>query len=500
MRAIFTGFLGLLLTLPLPAADRIETFVDQAARQAMATFNLPALSIAIVQDDQVILAKAYGVKESGKPERVSADTLFQIGSTTKAFTTTAMAMLADEKKLDWDDPVRRHLAYFHISDPCADASVTLRDIVSHRSGVSRHDELWDDASFSREETIRRLGEAKLSHPIRTAWQYNNILFIAAGEVVASASKSSWDDFVRTRIFEPLKMTHTQSRFAGWAGSDHAYGHNWSHQTITPHPAAEDTTLGPAGAIKSSANDMAQWLRFQLAGGVIDGKRLVSEAALNETRSPQMALTVDKTARSTNPFTHLQSYAMGWNTQDYRGELLVSHGGAINGFRTQVALLPDRRTGLVIMTNIGRGLGIIALRNILLDSLLHSAPYDWNTTYLGVEKKSDDADAVRRKERESKRLPDAKPSHELSAFTGTYSNRVFGDATVTVDSGALTFRWQRLQIPLTHENYDTFRATSEADDVDEPVRFTLNDEGAIASMDVFGETFTKVQTAPMAHTP
>ena len=483
-------FLCVLLTLPAAAADRLDTIVDKAARQVMSTFSLPAVAIAIVQDDHVVLAKAYGVKESGKADAVSADTLFQIGSTTKAFTTTAMAMLADQKKLDWDDPVRRHLTYFHINDPCADATVTLRDIVSHRSGVSRHDELWDDASFSREETIRRLGEARLSHPIRTAWQYNNIMFIAAGEVVASASKMSWDDFVRTRIFEPLGMKHTQTRFVDWAPSDHALGHNWSHQTITLHPAAEDTTLGPAGAIKSSANDMAQWLRFQLADGMIDGKRLLSEAALNETKSPQMVLNVDKSARTINPFTHLQSYAMGWNTQDYRGELLVSHGGAINGFRTQVALLPDRRTGVVIMTNIGRGYGIIALRNTLLDTLLHASPYDWNATYLGVEKKSDDTAAVKRKEREAKRLPDAKPSHDLSAFAGTYSNPVYGEAAVTLDNGALTLHWQRLQIPLTHENYDTFRATSEEDDIDEVVRFTLNAEGAVASMDVFGETFAK----------
>ncbi len=483
-------FLCVLLTLPAAAADRLESSVDKAARQVMTTFNLPAVAIAIVQDDHVLLAKAYGVKESGKPDPVSADTLFQIGSTTKAFTTTALAMLADEKRLDWDDPVRRHLLYFHLNDPCADAAVTLRDIVSHRSGVSRHDELWDNASFSREETIRRLGEAKLSHPIRTAWQYNNILFIAAGEVVASASKMSWDDFVRTRIFEPLGMKHSQTRFADWAPSDHALGHNWSHQKITLHPAAEDTTLGPAGAIKSSANDMAQWLRFQLADGAIDGKRLLSEAALNETKTPQMAMNVDKSSRATNPFTHVQSYAMGWNVQDYRGELQVSHGGAINGFRAQVALLPDRKIGVVVMTNIGRGFGIIALRNTLLDSLLHASPYDWNAAYLGVEKKSEDSAAIKRKEREAKRLPNAKPSHDLSAFAGTYSNAVYGDAAVTAENATLTIRWQRLQIPMIHENYDTFRATSEEDDVDEVVRFTLNAEGAVASMDVFGETFVR----------
>src|SRR5207244_5676608 len=277
MRSAFAAVLLFFLSIAAAA----QSF-DKAARDAVAAWQFPGMAVAIVQDDKVIFLKAYGVKEIRKPEPVTIDSLFQIGSTTKAFTTTAMAMLVDEKKLDWDDPVRRHLDYFHLRDACADLQVILRDLLSHRTGLSRHDELWDNSPLSRQEILRRVAGLKLSKPIRTAYQYNNIMFMAAGEVVAAASKMTWDAFVRTRIFEPLGMIHTRTAFADWATSDHATGHRFAHGALSVQPALDDTNVGPAGAIKSSARDMAQWLRFQLANGTIGGKRLVSEQALNET--------------------------------------------------------------------------------------------------------------------------------------------------------------------------------------------------------------------------
>ncbi len=457
----------------------------------MTTWRLPGMAVAIVQNDRVIYAKGFGVKEIGKNDPVTENTLFQIGSTTKAFTTTAMAMLVDEKKIDWDDPVRKHLDYFHLADPCTDSLVALRDIVSHRTGLSRHDELWDNSPWSRDEILHRIATLKPAKPIRTTYQYNNIMFMAAGDVVASASKMSWDDFVRTRIFQPLGMTHTRTAFGDWAASDHAIGHRYAHATITLQPALDDSNLGPAGAIKSSAHDMAQWLRFQLADGAIDGKRLVSEDALNETKAPQMAFRIDKQARETNPFSHVQSYAMGWVVQDYRGELLIAHGGALNGFRTQVALLPDRHAGLVVMTNIGRGFSIIALRNSILDALLQATPArDWSTVYLGVEKRAEENEEKAKKERETKRVANTRPSHDLASYAGTYHNEAYGDATVTLENGALVLRWSRMAIPLAHYHFDTFSAISEADDVDEQVQFQLGTDGSMKSMTVFGEEFVK----------
>jgi CubicO group peptidase (beta-lactamase class C family) len=464
---------------------------DKLASGAMTTWRFPGLAVAIVQNDRVVYAKGFGVKEAGKSEPVTADTLFEIGSTTKAFTTTAMAMLADEKKIEWDDPVRKHIDYFHLSDACADSLVTLRDIVSHRTGLSRHDELWDNSPWSRDEILHRISSVKLAKPIRTAYQYNNIMFMAAGDVVASASKMSWDDFVRTRIFQPLGMTHTRTAFVDWAPSDHATGHRYAHETITVQPMVDYTNLAPAGTIKSSARDMAQWLRFQLANGTIDGKRLVSEEALEETKTPQMALRIEKQSRETNPFIHVQSYAMGWVVQDYRGELMISHGGALNGFRTQVALLPDRHTGVVVMTNMGRGFGIIALRNAIFDTILQATPSrDWNAVYLAAEKRAEDADEKAKKDREAKRVANTRPSRDLASYTGTYHDDAYGDATVALENGVPVLRWSRLTVPLAHYHFDTFTATSEADDVDEQVQFQLGPDGNVKSMTLFGEEFVK----------
>jgi CubicO group peptidase (beta-lactamase class C family) len=512
MRPLLAAFSLALIALTAPA-QTLGRDVDRLAAITLSTWHVPGLAVAVVQDDRVVLAKGYGVKEIGGSDRVGADTLFQIGSTTKAFTTTAMAILADEKKLDWDDPVRKHLPRFHLSDPCADSLVTLRDIVSHRTGVARHDELWDNTALTRDEILHRVAFLKVSKPIRSAYQYNNIMFMAAGEVVASAGKMPWDDFVRARIFEPLGMSHTRTLFADWAPSDHALGHRWLHNQITLQPIEDETALAPAGTIMSSANDMARWLRFQLAGGTIDGKRIVSAEALAVTRTPLMPIPLDRAAHELNPFSNVQSYAMGWNVSDYRGELLVSHAGALNGFRAQVAFLPYRNAGVVVMINVGRGYAGAALRNAILDLLLApsgaagfsppsatsppratsppSAPArDWNAAYADFEKAAEALAVGRVWQRESKRKPDAKPTHDLAAYAGTYHDPAYGDAVVAVENGALVVRWNNLTLPLVHSAYDTFTAVSETDDVDETVQFKLAPDGAVQSFTLFGEEFVK----------
>jgi len=468
--------------------------VDKLAAETMKQWKLPGLAVAIVKDDKVIVAKGYGVKELGGSAPITDETLFQIASTSKAFTTTAMAMLVDEGKLSWDDPVRQHVAYFHLDDACAESLVTLRDVVCHRTGLSQHDELWDNSGLSREEVIRAVGSVGLTKPFRSAYQYQNIMFMVAGEAVAQAGGMSWNDFVRTRIFEPLGMSRTVTTVAAWnASANHASGHRYDPATgaMRVQAVADEDNLGPAGSIASCARDMAQWLRFQLAGGVIDGKRLVSNEALNETRTPQLARRLEGETRELNPDANLLSYAMGWNVSDYHGTTLVSHSGSLNRFRTQVALLPKEHAGVVVMTNVGRGVSIIALRSALIDLLLARPARDWNAFYLAAEKTIDERDAVRRREREAKRRRDTHPSRELAAYAGRYESPSHGAAVVTVEHDALVLRWKRLTLPLTHYHYDTFSAFSEDDDVEERVQFALDPvDGEVNTLTIFGETFTK----------
>ena len=477
------------------AAQSVDTAaVDRVMTDALRAWRIPGASVAIVQNDRVVYAKGYGVKEVGGTAPVTADTLFHIGSDSKAFTTAAMAMLVDEKKLAWDDPVRKHLEYFHLSDPCADSLVTLRDIVSHRTGLSRHDELWDNTPLTREQLIRAVASLELTKPIRTTYQYQNIMFIAAGEAVASAAKMPWNDFVRTRIFEPLGMTRTRITIADWLASDHAAGHRLEKpgDRVVPQTLVDDDNLAPAGAIKSSARDMAQWVRFQLGDGTFDGKRLVSAAALGETHMPQTVIRLEESTRESNPETLLEAYGMGWVVQDYRGELLVSHGGALNGFRAHVDLLPNRKSGFVVLINVGRSSATAAIRNSLLDLLLQKAnARDWNGYYLALEKKSDDKDEAKKREREAKRRTDTHPSRELAAYAGTYTNPAYGVATITADAAGLVLHWMRLTVPLTHYQYDTFDAHSDVDDLDEQVTFRLGADGEVNTLTLFGEEWERV---------
>jgi CubicO group peptidase (beta-lactamase class C family) len=466
--------------------------VDKLAADTMRIWQVPGLAVAIVQNDRVVYAKGFGVRETGKPDPVTPDTLFEIASTTKAFTTTALAMLVDQKKIEWDDPVHKYVEYFHLADPCADSLVTVRDIVSHRTGLSRHDELWDYTDWSREQMLRSIGSLKLSKPFRSAYQYQNIMFALAGEVVAGASKMPWEEFVRTRIFEPLGMTNTRVSMAEWNTSQHAVGYRYDRlgNRVVAQSMTDYSRIAPAGTIKSSVQDMAQWLRFQLAGGVIDGKRLISAEALQETKTPQTVIRVEGAVRDANPESNVEAYGLGWVIQDYRGDILVSHAGALNAFRTQVALLPKRNAGVVVMSNLGRGYAVIALRDAILDQLLGGPTRDWNQYLLEVEKKSDAKDDERKTERASKRYRDTKPSRDLTAYAGTYQSPAYGAATVAMENGALVLHWNRLNAPLTHMHFDTFAAMVPEDDLDEQVQFQLGPDGEVRSLTLFDEQFDK----------
>lgn len=466
--------------------------VDRVVLSTMKAWQIPGVAIAIVKADRVVYVAGYGVKDLSTNAPVTIDTLFQLASTSKAFTSTAVAMLADEGRMSFDDPVRRHVEYFHLSDPCADQQVTMRDILSHRTGLSRHDELWDYSTLSREQVIRAMGEVTLTKPFRSQYQYQNIMFITAGEAVAHASGMSWDDFVRTHIFKPLGMTRTVTSDADWNANDHAQGYryDWKKNRITPQRSEDTTTIGPGGAVKSTARDMGNWLRFQLADGVFAGSRIVSQEMLAETKTPHTPIRMENATRDANPESNVISYAMGWNVQDYRGELLVSHSGALNGFRAHVDLLPRRAAGFVILSNLGRGYALVSLRNALADMLTGKPPRDWNAYYLMVDRKADEKDEKRKDERNAKRKPDTHPSKAIAEYAGTYSNKAYGEVTISVVSGGLVLQWQKLTIPLTHFHYDVFTAASEYDEIDEQVAFELSSDGDVESLTLFGETFRR----------
>jgi CubicO group peptidase (beta-lactamase class C family) len=260
----------------------------------------------------------------------------------------------DEGKMGWDDSVRKHLPYFRLSDPLADANVKMLDIVCHRTGLSRNDLLWYNSPWSREEIIRKIGLVPLNRPFPSVYQYQNIMFLTAGEAVGYTAGTSWEDVVSWRLLAPLGMTNTDlSVRDALKAPDLAIPHERREEKIEAIDWRNIDNIAPAGSIDSSVRDLRRWIRLHLDEGTFEGKVLVKQTSIHETHTPQMVVrTDDPNSRSINEGTHMMAYGMGWAIQDYRGHHLVSHGGAIDGFRAMVALLPDEHYGIAILAQSG----------------------------------------------------------------------------------------------------------------------------------------------------
>lgn len=484
--------LGLaLLAFSLPAQTVNEAALDKIVEGARGAWSAPGIAVAIVKNDQVVYLKAFGVKQLGKPDPVTPDTRMAIGSTTKAFTATAIAILVDDKKMDWDDPVRKHLPDFRLADPLADQSVTLRDLVTHRTGLVRHDVLWYGTPLTRAELLHRIGFVPLSKPFRAAYNYQNIMFLAAGEAVGRASGKTWENFITERIFVPAGMTNSDlSINDALRAADKAMPHAKNPEgVIRQIPWRNIDNIAPAGSINSSARDMARWLTLQMNGGLIGGKRIVSEKELKETHSPQMTIREDTQTRELNPDTNMANYGLGWRLQDYRGTFMISHGGAIDGFRAQAAFLPKEKWGLVILTNLGGNNLPEALRFALFDQLLGLPPKDWNKLYLDATRKQEDEQKQRRADRLAKRFKDAKPSRDLPAYAGKFENPGYGAVEIAAENGNLRLAWLNQRFVLDHFQFDTFetRAPTPGEIV-----FRLDGKGDIVSLNYLEQEFKRAK--------
>jgi CubicO group peptidase (beta-lactamase class C family) len=486
------------LALPARPARALDSqAVDQIVQDSLQAWQVPGASLAIVHNDRVVYLQGYGVRKLGSKSKVTADTLFGIASLTKAFTTTALAMLADEGKLRWDDPVRKHVPFFRLADPLADENVTLRDLVCHRTGVNRHDLLWYRAPWSPEETVRRLAHVKPSHSFRAVYQYNNIMYLAAGFAVASASKMTWHDFVRQRIFTPLGMKGaTFTRSAVMRTPDHASPHHQDKDgkvSVMPW-YDDDQQIRASGSIKAGARDLANWVRFQLGDGTFGGKRLLSARALAETHTPQMVIRLVGPMRAMFPEATQLSYALGWQVHDYRGHALWSHTGSTDGFRSCIVLVPRARLGIVLLMNSDGGTGRasmhLAVTHRLLDRLLGLASRDWDDYYAGLVKKERDEQRAREQARLAKRRQGTTPSHPLDAYTGTYQEPAYGKASLTLDKGVLVLRWSGFVGRLEHFHFDTFTVKTDRPVGGEQVVFDQGEDGSVAAMHFLGVTFQK----------
>jgi CubicO group peptidase (beta-lactamase class C family) len=461
-----------LLIAPWAAAQGPDlAALDARFAKALADWHVPGMAIAIVKDGKVVLAKGYGVRELGKPDPVNEDTLFAIASNTKAFTSTLVAMLVDEKRLGWDDRVQQHLPWFQLYDPWVSQDIRVRDLLSHRSGLGTFsgDLLWYGTSYSREEVIRRARFLKQASPFRSRYGYQNIMFVAAGEVAAAAGGQSWDALVKARIFDRIGMTRTITTFADVKRATNvATPHAAAFTPLQPFPWYSWDACGPAASIVSSASDMAKWVTLHLNGGTVGDARLFSEAAQRTLWTTHVTLSVDPNpavpaaalATSMRLPVHFRGYGLGFSLSDYRHRFVAEHGGAADGMFSHVALVPEEKLGFVILTNSDSGLSS-ALSYVILDAYLGGDGRDWSQLFLA---RAAQASAQRQAERarvEKARVLNTKPSLALEQYAGRYVSTMYGDAVVALENGALVLRLvpnPDMVADLTHWHFDTFALT------------------------------------------
>ena len=489
---IFLSILIVLLCSPIFAQGPDTAALDAIMEQALKHWQTPGAAAVVVRDGQVVYLKGFGLRDINSKEPVTPDTVFAIGSTTKAFTTAAMAMLVDEGKMRWDDPVRTHLPAFRLADPLASEYVTLRDLVTHRTGLSRHDLLWAGSPWGRAEILRRIGLVPLTESFRSIFQYQNIMYLAAGEAVAAASGSSYEDFIRRRIIDPLGMKSASlSVVDAQKAVDHATPYAKRREKIEAMSWRNLDNIGPAGSINASVRDLSAWIQLQLGDGTYQGKRLISANNLREMHLPQMAIRLEGRWRLFFPetVTSQLNYGLGWFISDYRGQHVVMHGGTIDGFRASIMLAPKKGIGIAVLANLNATQMPEATCYNLLDSLLGLPPTDWNA-YIGERAKSFEAEQVTAfTKRYAARKPNTTPSLPLAAYAGNYDEPAYGRATVSVEGTQLVIQWNAAKSKLEHFHFDTFLAREERL-ATEFVQFQLGPDGEVESMKFLTMTFRK----------
>ncbi len=470
------------------APKELQAYVENVRK----LFEVPGISLAIVKDGKVVLAQGYGVRKLGAPTPVDAQTLFGIASNTKAFTATALALLVEEGKLQWDAPVINYLPWFQLSDPYVTRELTVRDLLVHRSGLGlgAGDLLWwPPSTYDRKEISRRLRYIPLVTSFRSAYAYDNVLYTVAGEVIETMSGQSWEDFVSKRILAEVGMnTSNVLHSAAGAGANVATPHAPIEGVVrVVAPFASDNT-NPAGGINSNAEDMAKWMIVQLdSGRVAGGARLFSRQTTKELWTPVTPIPIGEPAPELAALrANFRGYALGFDVRDYRGKKLVTHTGGLPGYLSKVVMVPELKLGVSILTNQESGAAFESIAYRVLDHYL-GAPYtDWASAYKKVITRAEERLAAADKSNAASRDANSRPSLPLAKYVGTYVDAWYGNVVITLENEKLVMRFAHtpsLVGDMEFWQYDSFivRWRDRELRADAYVTFHLNPEGSIAQV-------------------
>ncbi|MGH7618345.1 MAG: serine hydrolase [Gemmatimonadaceae bacterium] len=471
-----------------PATKPDLAAFDRYVAQAVKDWHTTGLAIAVVSNDSLVFAKGYGLIEVKKPAPVNEHTRFAIGSTTKAMTSAALAMLVDEGKIRWDEHVTDILPDFRLYDPYATSEITIRDLLTHRTGLPGTDLMWVRDPFTLQEMIHRLRYVKPVTSFRSTMEYQNVVYAIGGAIVEKVSGMPWDAFVRQRIFTPLGMNETEPLVSGIIGKPNvATPHAPSGDTSIVVPIRSTDAIAPAGSVWSSVYDMSKWMRFILDSGRVGSTRLIAPATFTELVTPQIRAPFELYPALTLSRPHGFSYGLGWFIQDYQGEVIWMHTGSIDGMSALIGLMPDRRTGVYVLANLDHAEVRHALMYKVLDLYAGNPDRDWSAdlhALLAHPPTSAASQAARQ-------APSA-PSLPLERFAGTYVDSAYGVIGVTFSGGSLSASFRDKDTgTLQPVRADTFRSRGAAG-AGLSLSFVTDGAGGVIAVRAFGTTFERVR--------
>jgi CubicO group peptidase (beta-lactamase class C family) len=422
-------------------------------------YNVPGMSVGIIKDGQIVLSEGFGFLEEGKKEKVDEHTLFSIASNTKAFISASIATLVEDGKLHWDDKVKKYLPYFELYDPCVSDMMTIRDLLSHRSGLGTFsgDVIWYRSNYTAEDVAKRAAEIPQQFEFRNGFGYSNVMFITAGEIIRAVTGKKWDEYVRETFLIPLDMNRTITSTSAIASCKNvASPHISTKGNNDPTEWVNWDNMGAAGGIISSADDMLKWLALQLNGGIDGGDTLLLKPSQNTMWTPHNNFPVS--TRSHEIYgRNFNGYGLGWSVNDYRGHFVVSHTGGYDGMYSSVYLLPYDKIGIVVLTNSMHSIGPM-LSFEIIDKLLSLSQQGWKEK----GKQQDEAHfadrAARIKERTDARQSGTMPTMTNDQISHLYRSPMYGDIRIGEENNELMIDFipaPDLKAKLTHWHHDVY---------------------------------------------
>src|SRR5881296_347134 len=482
-----------------PVIDRKLKGLDAYMEKIVKDWNVPGIGVGVVVNDHLVFAKGYGFRDYGKKLPFTPTTTVPIASNTKLFTAVAAGLLVEEGKLDWDRPVRQFVPGIQFYNDELNAAVTMRDMLSHRTGITRHDTIWYKSDFTRGELFERLRYLEPSQPLRQMFLYNNMMYAAAGYIIELLSGKTWEDFVRERLLQPLGMTGTVFSIDDLEKqADHGVPFTERRDSFELYEIPyyrEAAGVAPAGAINSNLEDMSKWLIALMNDGKAGGRTVIPAGVLKATLQPAIALpNTQLEARGYGELLN-PAYGMGRFTASYRGHLLTYHGGDINGFHSQVSCMPNDGVGVIVLVIRDHA---APLYNVVsynaYERLLGMDLTPWSERALDIRLKSKDAGKQARAKAGGERVAGTKPSHPLEDYVGEYEHPAYGVLTIAQQDAGLLFDFHKIRLPLTHFHYDRFDTPDDEQDGKWSVNFSTNPQGeidkALVSLDEAEVVFTR----------